>query len=446
MNKRENIYSLAGFTKVFKFTLLQTFKNPAYRASLIIFVLVMSIMGPLQNIMTKNSMNSAEEALSSNLRDSGITLVTIVNDTEVGLDQSEVKNAISEAASGSIDVFVMQDSKVALENMKDTGVIIFINRTETGYSIKGVISDDSSVKASDLDTLTAIIKGSFDAARLEQSSLNPATIARINAGISGGDVFTYEDYRAEQDKTVTGTNYFGYVLSYCIIAMLLISISNSYIMTSVTEEKTSKLVETLLVSVRPMALLMGKILGMMSYALSIIVLGFIGTKISGLIMTAIYGSEYGNITAASMNFDIFTAFGAKGFIIILLEVGISYFSFALLSGLFGSACVKTEDIQNATGFTMMITMVGYMGAIFGGIPDNPTINILMSVLPPFSYYCMPVMYLCGRISLVLMLASFLIQLCLIVLLTLLAAKTYRNLILSDSSTPKLSAIFKSARG
>ena len=124
---------------------------------------------------------------------------------------------------------------------------------------------------------------------------------------------------------------------------------------------------------------------------------------------------------------------------------IAYFSFSLLSGLFGSACVKQEDIQTATGFSMMITMVGYMGAIFGGIPDNTTINVLFSLLPHFSYYSLPVMYLCGRVGLPVFLLSVLLQLGIIVMLLMLSARTYRNLILSDSSTPKLSAILKSAK-
>ncbi|MCR5279924.1 MAG: ABC transporter permease [Lachnospiraceae bacterium] len=444
MNKRENIYSLSGFTKVFKFTLLQTFKNPAYRASLIIFVLVMSLVGPLQSIITKNSMKSAEEALDINLVDSDIKAVTIVNTSEISLNEGDIKDAILWLI-GNIPLSFTDDTKATLNSLKEDSVAIIISNTDAGYSVKGVVSDDTLVKPSDLDSLTGFVHERFEQARMAQSPLSSAMVERINAGITDGNVFTYEDYKAEKNKTIGGNQYIGYVMGYCIIAMLLISISNSYIMTSVTEEKTSKLVETLLVSVRPMALLMGKILGMMSYALSILVLGFLGSKISNLVMAAIFGSEITSVSASSLNFDMFTKFGVTGFLIMLLEIGISYFSFAILSGLFGSACVKQEDIPNATGTVMMITMVGYIGAIMGGIPDNTVINHLMSLLPPFSYYCLPIMYLCGRINLLVLIASFLIQGLLIASLTMLSARTYRNLILSDSSTPKLSAIFKSAK-
>ena len=53
-NEKENIYSLKGFDKVFKFTLAQTFKNKAYIVSLVMFILVMSLMGPIQYFSSKS--------------------------------------------------------------------------------------------------------------------------------------------------------------------------------------------------------------------------------------------------------------------------------------------------------------------------------------------------------------------------------------------------------
>ena len=51
----------------------------------------------------------------------------------------------------------------------------------------------------------------------------------------------------------------------------------------------------------------------------------------------------------------------------------------------------------------------------------------------------------GRINIGILLASYAIQVVLLVGLVMLSAKTYRNLLLSDSSKPKLAAIFKAAK-
>ncbi len=444
MNKRENIYSLKGMSKVLKFTLTQTFKNPAYRGSLIIFVLVMALMNPIQTIISNNSIKSTEAALSQDLNESGIKNLYVANETPEALALSDVKASVEELA-GDVSVSFTDDADGLISNLNGSDVVTLITPDPQGYMVKGVISDDSEIRPSDLSLLTDTVAGAFDDARMANSDLSAETITLITRGIGGADIYTMDDYLAEQNKTVNRDMYISYALGYCILAMIVISMSNSYIISSVTEEKISKLVETLLVSVRPMALLLGKVLGMMSYAVSVIVLGFLGSKITSLIMKIVYGDSLVQTSVQGFSFEIFTGFGVKGLVIVLICVVIAYLSFSLLSGLFGSACVKQEDIQTATGFTMMITMVGYIGAIFGGIPDNNTINVLFSILPPFSYYSLPVMYLCGRIGFPLFALSLLLQIAMIAGLLMFSAKTYRNLILSDSSTPKLSAILKSAK-
>ena len=52
---------------------------------------------------------------------------------------------------------------------------------------------------------------------------------------------------------------------YSILVLMLITISSSYIIRSVVEEKASRLVEFLMVSVKPLALILGKILAVMTY-------------------------------------------------------------------------------------------------------------------------------------------------------------------------------------
>ena len=69
VNEKENIYSLKGFSKVFKFTLTQTFKNKAYIISLVVFVLTMSLMGPIQYFSAKSSMSASESLLSNKVKD-----------------------------------------------------------------------------------------------------------------------------------------------------------------------------------------------------------------------------------------------------------------------------------------------------------------------------------------------------------------------------------------
>ena len=86
---RENIYSLKGFSKVYSFTVKQTFKNKAYIASILVFMVVFICMGPLNYFMTKSSTESAEKAINTDLEKIEMENVYISN--ESGFDISDIK-------------------------------------------------------------------------------------------------------------------------------------------------------------------------------------------------------------------------------------------------------------------------------------------------------------------------------------------------------------------
>ena len=431
---RENIYSLKGFSKVYSFTVKQTFKNKAYLASIFVFMVVFILMGPLNYFMTKSSMESAEKAINTDLEKVEIDNVYISNETGFNLDDIKIGNAKV--------TFSEPDAQNTL-GRKD--VSIYIKREETGYKVNGILADDSDISIHDMSAITDNVKEYFDEARMKSLSVSDKDIQKIAKGISHDSVITQEEYIQEENKTVTGDKFSKYILGFSILIFMMVSMSNSYIISSVTEEKQSKLVESLLVSVRPMALLLGKIIGMMTYIAVVLCVGLISSKISDFIMENVMHVDMKATASTGFDLSIFKGMGTLPIIFCIFTMLIGFLSFAILSGLFGSACTKIEDIQNATGNIMTISMMGYFVSFGAGMMDEPVVNHLLSLIPPFSYYTLPVMYAAGRIELPIVLLSYAIQILLLFLLVILSAKTYRNLLLSDSSTPKLKAIFKSAK-
>lgn len=465
---RENIYNMKGFTKVFKFTLVQTFKNSAYRLSFILFVIVMTVMGPLQYVMSKNGMETARDAFDVNFDDTELKRVYVINDTTVEFGLEDIINSNNDSKGelsssdeeskytpemdengmkvGSVH-FIMSDVSYDEQKSKlgTDEAVALIKKTDTGYEVSGIISDDSDIPNSEIDDAAGYLKTYFEEARLKDVNISEDDIKKITKGLDTGGLVTESDYLAEKNKTITGDKYFSYILGFSVIVMMIVSLSNSFIIASVTEEKQSKLVESLLVSVRPMALLMGKICGMMGYVLSILACGFIGSKISDYIMSDIMKVDVSLYSGSGLDFSLFRNFGLKGLIVLLFALIVGYLTFAVIGGIMGSACSKVEDTQNATGIVMTIVMIGYMGAIFIGMADKPLLNIILALIPPFSYFSAPIMYVSGRIGIMSLMGTFLIQIIILALLVLLCARVYRTLILSDSSTPKIMQILKTAR-
>ena len=436
---RENIYSLKGFSKVYGFTIKQTFKNKAYLASIFVFMFVFILMGPLNYFMTKSGMGMEENMSNKDLEEIELGNIFIKNETGVSFDNP----TLGEAKVLTYDGLATKDE--LSQKLGENDALVVISKSETEYKVDGIISDSSALKVQDITAITESVKDTFDEARLSELSIDEKDIQKISKGIDHDSAITEEEYIEEENKTVSGDSYMKYILAFSIIIFMMVTMSNSYIISSVTEEKQSKLVETLLVSVRPMALLMGKILGMMTYILTILAIGIFSSKISDFIMKNVIKVDMKYYNGAGFDLSIFTGMDAISTIFVIATVIIGFLSFAILAGLFGSACTKMEDIQNATGNIMTIAMLGYFVSFGAGMMDKGIVNHLLALIPPFSYFTVPVMYVSGRIELPVVLISYVIQLIILVLLVLLSAKTYRNLLLSDSSTPKLKAIFKSAK-
>lgn len=460
MNKRENIYSLEGFSKVFRFTMSQTFKNKGYLVSFVAFVLVMSLMGPIQYLGQHFGESSAEESISYNPSNVSIDKLYIVNSVSPELtidDVQDLYNVDSEdeendgLTKDKIEIKSVADDadqgeQAVLDSLGKKEAAIFIAPSETGFKISGILSKDSEVEVDDIDGATEVVKDTFEKVRLEKCDVSDEDVEMIFKGIDTSSVVEESDYISEENKSISRLNYMFYMLGYSMIVFVVISMSTSYILTSVTEEKQSKLVESLLVSVRPMALLMGKICGMMSYVVLLLGAGVIGSNISNQVMKNVFNISESEFSNRGFNFSIFKDFGVTGAVALLLSIVLAFLAFGIIAGLFGSTCNKTEDIQDATGNVMMVSMLSYFAAIGIGAVDNEVANVIAAVVPPFSFFTAPVSYVTGRIGIAVLIFSYVLQIAVIFGILRLSAKSYRNLLLSDSTTPKLKTIFKSAKG
>ena len=448
MNSSENIFSLTGFGKVFKFTLTQTFKNKGYRISFIVFVLIMSAMGPINYLSSMAGTKAAESGFNFSFENSGMDKLYIMNASDISAEKTVYEDALKEEgleAPYPIEMLEGRDVNGAISKLSEKDALIYINKENDGYHVNGIISDESEISSHDLDSLTSIMNDAFEEAKIKQTGISQAETLKLMKGVNSGEIMSEKDYIANKEHDVVGNNYISYLLGFTIIIMIVSSLSVSYIISSVTEEKQSKLVETLLVSVRPMALLVGKVVGMMTYAVLLLAGGLLGSRLADFIMRDVLALDMSNYTGSGINFTLFIENGLKGFIILFIALILAYLFFGFLSGVFGSAVSKTEDVQSATGSVMMITMAGYFGTFILGMSDKPVINHILAMVPPFSFFASPILYITGRVQFWELLVGFVIEAVLIIALVMLAARTYRTLILNDSSKPSLKSIISAGR-
>ncbi len=451
MNSRENIYSLKGIGKVFRFTLVQTFKNKRFIISFIMFVVIMMAIGPIQYFSGNAGKKAAESSQIYELSSESLSKLYIINETPVELSKDSIASSIKndyDFGDGSgliLEYKEKSEEDSLLGAISDNEGVIIISQDSSGFHVKGIVSENSKASADDIDAVTATVRDVFDEDRVRASGMSDSDVVTIMKGVVSNGVITEKDYISERDNEVKQGEYFTYLLGFDVIIFMIASLSSSYIIASVTEEKQSKLVESLLVSVRPMALLVGKIFGMMAYVVLMIVCGMAGSRLTELFMQSVLGLDMSDLDEAGINFSLFAENGFKSMLILIVGLILAYIFFGFLSGVFGSAASTTEDIQNATGTIMTVTMIGYFGAFILGAMGKDVINTVISLIPPFSFFTAPVFYITGRIPLYILIISFVIELAAIILIVMLSARTYRTLVLSDSSRPKLMVILKAGR-
>lgn len=141
--------------------------------------------------------------------------------------------------------------------------------------------------------------------------------------------------------------------------MILCVFSVTYIVRSVVEEKASRLVEMLMVTVQPLALIFGKLLAVMTYMFSVLLL-FIGIlllswAVSGRFMDVSFVSDM--LSNLGISSDMMNL-GPAVLLTALISLILAYALFSLIAGLCGAGCSNMDEVESAN--------LGAMGAILGG--------------------------------------------------------------------------------
>ena len=435
-----NIYSCTGLAKVFSFTLSQTFKNRAYRVSFIMFIVLMMVMGPINQLGMSAGMGAAQSTDAIN-DEMNLKQIYFVNDTY--LDFSSEK---AELDGTGFAVAKLTDADAVPDKLAADEIAVLLDRQmidEVDTYVLNIISaDESDITPMELDALGGHLMERLEQARRDAADLGDEQMKLLQMAVESGSTLTYEDYEAEINSAYTSRQVSSYNSLYSIVLMILVALTGSYVVSSVMEEKMSKLVENLLVSVRPLALILGKILAMMFYVFSMIVLGMGGSFITNKIAENVLGTPAVQNVADMMNFSrLFTFAGFKGLLLLPCML-LTYFMYSMLAGLMGSACTRMEDAQSAIGTVTMVNMVGYMiGMVLPNV-ENSTALLVTSVIPFVSSYIAPVSFICGRIPLWAFLLGVFLQIVICVILFRICAKTYRKLIVNDSKRLKLFEIIK----
>lgn len=226
-----------------------------------------------------------------------------------------------------------------------------------------------------------------------------------------------------------------------VYAMMLLSLVLFYaiyfcayqVSSSITTEKTSKIIETLVTSTSPKTIVLGKTLGIGIVGLLQMIL-LVGTAL----ISAKTFLEPGTLDSI---IDVSKITPYLGIITIIYFI-FGYFEYALLYALTGSTVSKPEDIQSANGPVAILAVIGFYLSYFTMMNPASELNVFASMFPISSPFCMPFRIMMGLAKTTDVIISIVILLITGIIIAKIAIKIYSNAILNYGTKMSFNDIVK----
>ena len=271
-----------------------------------------------------------------------------------------------------------EEIKAKIDN-GDISSAIAISKADNIIHLNYVVNNTATVTATPNDLLNAL-SGLYTNLQIEKLNLTPQEMAQISPQFE----FAVEQ---TEDEEVGGN--IGVMMILSALLFFAIYFCAFQVSSSITIEKTSKIMETLVTSTSPRTIILGKTIGVGVVGLGQILL---------FVITAILSAKAfldPSILENMLDLSNFTPYLA---IISLLYFILGYFFYALLYAVTGSTVAKPEDIQAANTPVVLITMVGFYLAYFTLMDPTSSLANIAALLPISSPFCMPLRVMMGIAS------------------------------------------------
>ena len=251
--------------------------------------------------------------------------------------------------------------------------------------------------------------------------------ARFEAAVAGARFV--EDAPLEKPYDYNGQQLVLGIIAGILIYMSLM-INGQGVAQGVVEEKTSRVVELLLSTIKPWQLMAGKVLGIGVVGLiQMVVIGAVGV-IAGL-------------SAGVLTISVSAAVGTVVWLVVWYLLG--FFMYSIVFAALGALVSRQEDVGGAVMPALMLVIAGYVVGI-SILPSDPsnTFAEVLSVIPVFAPTMMPMRLAMGGVPVWEAVVSVGLVVLMIPALIWLAARIYRNAVMRTGAKVKLRDALRAA--
>tara|TARA_B100001996_G_scaffold75026_2_gene55404 strand:- start:2611 stop:3915 length:1305 start_codon:yes stop_codon:yes gene_type:complete len=381
-----------------------------------------------------------------------IKIISVVDNTGYIYDKLKSSNSIKYELLGD---FSLEEARIISDTKSDYG-LLYINNLESPKSIADSISFISE-EASSLTIINNIESQLEKILTNENFKIEGIDIEKINSKKIYVNLLQ-ETFQGEKTTKSDGlVKYiFGFVLG--MLLYMFIFVYGSMIMMSVIEEKTNRIIEIVVSSVKPFYLMTGKIIGTSLAGLTQFIVWGVLFFIFTSIISSIFGisSTYEDsqiVLNASQDSAVSSA--ALGMISAFINLPLTnimiafvlYFlgGYLLYASIFAAIGAAVDNQTDAQQFLMPITIILIVALYVGmlTVPEDPNgiVAQIFSFVPLTSPIVM-MMRIPHGVPLIEQIISVLILFLSVILIIWIAAKIYRIGILMYGKKPSYKELIK----
>lgn len=407
------------FKTIFKFELLNYIKNKVFVGITVFLVAAIAVVMFFPMIAESFSSESSETTYAK-------PVMLIVNEAS---DNSDMIRDYFSAAFTEYDVQITEDEIDSVKDLitSETAECAFVIKSDSEYEYyvnNYSIYDENTMIADEI--LQSLYR------------LN----ALVDSGISLQDADRIMSVQIEHNTTSLGKDqtknfFYTYIMIFALYMVILLY--GQMVATNVATEKSSRAMELLITSAKPVNMMFGKV---------------IASCVAGLIqLVAVFGSAF-------LFYNINRFYWGDNFIIksifdmpldlllyMLLFFILGFFIYAFLYGAIGSTASKVEDINTSVMPLTFVFIAAFMVVMFS-MSSGSVDNILMRVcsyIPFTSPMAMFTRIAMSTVPLYEIIISIVILIASVIGIGVISAKIYRVGVLLYGTPPKPGAIIKAIR-
>ena len=395
---------------VIKFTMKDMVKRKSFIVSTIIFLVMIVVGFNIPQILKKIK----GEDIGSKL--------IIVDENNVFEGSLETLKDIDTRYNIEIAEIRYEEIKEKIED-GDIESAIIIEKQDENIKVRYIVKNTTMLDGMPEDLISAI-NTLYSNLQISKLGLTESQLQSITPN------FDYELEQTEEEKA--NGNVFAIML-LSIVLFYAIYFCAYQVSSSITTEKTSKIIETLVTSTSPKTIVLGKTIGIGVVGLLQLIL-LVGTAL-------ISAKAFLDPELINSILDISAITPYLGIITIIYFI-LGYLAYALLYALTGSTVSKPEDIQSANGPVAMLAVIGFYLSYFTMMNPTSSLNVFASIFPISSPFCMPFRIMMGLASTTDVLISIAVLIITILVIAKVTIKIYSNAILNYGTKMGIKDIMK----